>query len=166
MTPQTVQPMKDFVQGEKLPMVDSKERQLNIGEILAIACANTDSEYPPNVVALSIMQELAQGADKAIFGNTAFIVHPSEEDRSNVFFRALNADTAQNYVDNNIQFVQWAYEQGYDMGVTMFEGDAILKIIKLTAEHYADQPLPGVGFEAFQTKGGGYQVLVRFGPDR
>lgn len=163
---QGVQPMQEFVQGEKRPLVDSKQRQLNVGEILAVACSHTDSEYPPNVVALSIMQELAQGADKAIFGNTAFIVHPSEEDKSNVFFRALNADTAQNYVSNSIEFVQWAYEQGYDLGVTMFDDEAVLKMIQAVAMHYERTPTPGVGFEAFETGDGGYQVLVRFGPDR
>lgn len=163
-----IKPLQDEpYDADKRPeLVNSQERKLNIGEITVIASHYSGSKQPPNVVALSILQELGDGGGEHIqIGNTLFIFHRAENPK-NIFFRALNADVAENYVQNSIEFIQWAYQQGVDLGVTEFEGELILKMIKMVSREMEQIGYEGGGYKAWRLQNGTYRVVVQFGPPR
>ena len=90
-------------------MVDSRQQTLGTDEIIKIAAENTRSKYPFAKVYMMFVAELGLPNSKLYkFGNTLFVVHPAEENPQFGMFRALNADTAQNYVQNSKQFVDAA----------------------------------------------------------
>jgi hypothetical protein len=94
-------------------------------------------------------------------GNTIFVVHKSKEPGFG-YFRALNADTARNYLENSKVFIQAAYEAGFDFLVTQFEDPGILNIFKAIGRA---QPAD-MGFAVQRTNTGGYQVTVQAGKPR
>ena len=88
-------------------MIDSKHQQLSNEEIINIASQNTGSQYSPEQVLAAIMTEVREPNTLVIQqGNTLFIVHRLEKDPSAALFRALNADTAKNFLENSIVFTK------------------------------------------------------------
>lgn len=129
-------------------------------EIVNIALQNTKSEYPPQVALPAIITELSQ-PDSVVqqFGNTLFVIHKTQDGKG--MFKALNADTAQKFLQNTVQFLQWAKQsQGMQTMVTDFNDPNILRMIKMIA---ANPPMPGMGFKAFNLQNGGNRVAVNLG---
>ena len=82
-------------------LVDSKKKMLEPPEIILEAVKQTKSKYSPDQVLASVMSEVHDtGAILMREGNTLFVVHAAK-DRT-ALFRALNADTAQNYLKNKL----------------------------------------------------------------
>jgi hypothetical protein len=69
-------------------------------------------------------------AESIQFGNTVFISHYSDEEPL-VFMRALNVDSAQNFVDNIENYVIHIYGRGIETIVTNYEDPTITSAIKL-----------------------------------
>ena len=143
-------------------LVDSKKKMLKPQEIILEAAQHTDSEYSPEQVYASLISE-AHMKDAILMreGNTLFIVHKGE--RRMAVFRALNADTANNYLQNSVMFTKAMYMAGFDSMVSNFKSPALLKIFKFVSKN---PPQEGMGFQAKQTKDGGYQVVVQLGKPR
>jgi hypothetical protein len=93
-------------------------------------------------------------------GNTLFIVH-NAGNRVGVF-RALNADTARNYLESSYAFIQAAYKMGFDTLVSEFEDPTIMNIFKAISRN---PPQEGMGYKAERTKTG-FRVTVKLGPKR
>lgn len=164
--PPQVKPLQDkpYKQGEMPALVDSKKQQLDIGRITVIAAYHTKSTVPPNMVAMALLLELQQPGTKHVqFGNTLFIVHEAKNAPRRVVFRGLNADTANNYANNAMEFLKWAYDEGYDVGATQFSDPAILRLIRFISKSF---PREGMGYSAQKLPGNEYAVLVKFGPYR
>lgn len=143
-------------------MVDSDERLLNSQEIVQIALENTKSKYSPQVAYAAILDEMSQKNSLVFqYGNTLFSVLKGR-DRIG-FFKALNADTAPNFVDNSKKFVKWAYETGFDGLVTQFSDPAILQVFKAISKK---PPMQGMGYKAMKTQDGGFKVVLQLGQPR
>jgi hypothetical protein len=145
-------------------LVDSKEQKLQMQEIVKISVEETESQYDPKTAFLAIIKETTLPDTKVLqIGNTLFIVHGTEEPRFG-FFRALNADTAENYLQNSIEFTERAYsELEFDVLTTQFEDPTILNIFKYIGK---DQP-ENMGYRVQQDKDTGmYQVTVTLGKRR
>jgi hypothetical protein len=140
-------------------VVDSKKEQLEFEDIVKISVKETKSKYPMHVAFVSVMKELTlPGAWSVRMGNTVFIVHPQKDKVGYVFFRALNADTAKNYVEHSKKFTDQMKAKGYKMMVTQFEDPTILNIFKAIARDKPD----GMGYAVQKSKDGKmYQVTVQ-----
>jgi hypothetical protein len=142
-------------------VVDSKHQELSNEEIIQIATQETGSQYSPEQVTASIMAEAHKGG--AIMmreGNTLFIINKSSKDPSVGVFRALNADTAQNYLQNSMVFVKAAVAIGFKTIVATFYDASLLSIFKYISRN---PPFPGMGYAAQRTKDGGFRVTVNLG---
>jgi len=142
-------------------MVDSKREHLNMQDIVKIALQETESQHDFKVAFLSIVKELTLPNSKPIrIGNTLFIIHMSPNDRSHAMFRALNADTAQNYLENSKKFIKEAKKLKIKVLVSQFKSSSILNIFRMIAKN---PPFKGMGFSASRTSDGGYQAVVNMG---
>lgn len=143
-------------------LVDSKQQMLPVNQIVTIAVDNMNSEFPPDAVIQGITAEYQQkGALPMRYGNTLFLCHKGKDKTG--FFRALNADTARNYVENGNKWVKEAYDIGFDFMVTRFEDPTILNVFKAISRR---PPRPNMGYQASKLKDGQIQVVLQLGPSR
>lgn len=141
-------------------MIDSRQKQLNSADIVTIALANTESEYPPEVAFPAILSEMSQpDTEVKQIGNTIFVVHTGKDGQG--FFKALNADTAQNFLSNSKAFCIWAKKELHlRVLVTEFEDQAIEKLFQLIARN---PPMPGMGYQVFHMRSGATRIVLGLG---
>ena len=90
-------------------MVDSREKELSVEDIVGIAGMNTDAGVSTGQMIQMINAEL--NMPDTLFlrqGNTLFIIHKAKPRVG--FFRALNADTAPNFLENGNEFIKACYK--------------------------------------------------------
>lgn len=142
-------------------LVDSKEKKLGQEAIVMIAAQETKSRHPASTVYAALVKEMnLPGTSILREGNTLFVVHHAEG-RVGIF-RALNADTARNYLESSYAFIQAAYKMGFDTLVSDFEDPTIMNIFKAIGRN---PPQEGMGYKAVRTKNG-FRVTVKLGPKR
>jgi len=142
-------------------LVDSKTKQLSQEAVLMIAAQETKSPHPASTLYAAMIKEMNMpGTSIVRDGNTVFIIH-NAAGRVGVF-RALNADTARNYLENSYAFIQGAYKMGFDTLVSDFEDPTIMNIFKAISRN---PPQEGMGYRAERTKRG-FRVTVKLGPKR
>jgi hypothetical protein len=140
-------------------MVDSQQQKLGTDMIIKIAAENTRSPYPFKKVFMLFVAELGLPDSKLYkFGNTVFVVHPSKEKPNFGVFRALNADIAENYVDNGKQFVDQAIADGFTGLQTTFSDPSILNIFQMIAREERAAQNPNMGYQVYKDKKGNIQV--------
>jgi len=72
-----------------MPLVDSRQQMLDLGEVLKVAAENTKSEYPMEFVYASFVKEVQMPDSKFYrYGNTVYIVHGSKTEPRKGMFRA------------------------------------------------------------------------------
>lgn len=143
-------------------MIDSKKEQIQPTQIMLIAAENTGDfkKYDKKVVLPAMITEMSQ-PNTAVkqFGNTLFIVHQGENGQG--FFKALNADTARNYLENSYVFLDWAKnELGMNTLLTEFTDSTIMNIFKMIS---AKPPFPNMGYQTFKMKSGKTRVVLNLG---
>lgn len=145
-------------------VVDSKEQELTEDQILTIAAQETESEYSPDMVKAFFEKEKKRPGFKSYrYGNTIYSVHPAKSDSSKAMFRALNADTAQNYVESGFKFITDAYNDGFDVLVSEFRDESILNIFRAVSKN---PPNPGMGYSTSKLKNGDYRATIKLGNPR
>jgi hypothetical protein len=142
-------------------LTDSKKKELSIDALLMVAAQQTKSPHPAQAVYAAIVKEMnLEGTSTYREGNTLFIMHHAKG-RIGIF-RALNADTARNYLDNSYTFIKDAYDMGFDTLVSDFEDPTIMNIFKGISRN---PPRESMGYRAEKTKKG-FRVTVKLGPAR
>jgi hypothetical protein len=137
---------------------------LELGELLKVAAENTQSEYPMEFVYAAFVKEVQMPDSKFYrYGNTVYVVHGSPKNPSKGTFRALNADTAPNFMASGFAFVVDAYKNGYDTLVTQFRDQSLLNIFRNVAKN---PPNPGMGYNVQMLANGEYQVALQLGQKR
>lgn len=141
-------------------MVNSKDKELNSAEIIMIALENTKSEYPLKVVYPAIITEMTQpNADVKQIGNTIFVLHRADEDQA--FFKALNADTANNFVENSKKYVVYAKKElGLKILVTEFQGAEINTLFHVISKK---PPMPNMGFQEYKVSPSVNRIVLNLG---
>jgi hypothetical protein len=143
-------------------MVDSQQEELDIQTIVSIALKETDSGYPFDQAYPAILKELTMPECILLrYGNTLYIVHRT--DPRTGFFRALNADTPQNYLESGFAFVETTYNAGFDTLVTEFKGSSILNIFRAVSKN---PPQEGMGFAVQKGQDDTYRVTLQLGTPR
>jgi len=140
-------------------MVDSQQQELGTDMIVKIAAENTRSPYPFKKVYMLFVAELGMPDAKLYkFGNTIFVVHPAKENPSFGVFRALNADIAQNYLNNSKQFIDQAIVDGFTGLQTTFSDPSILNIFQIIAREEQQAQNPNMGYKTYKDKEGNIRV--------
>jgi hypothetical protein len=103
-------------------MVDSKQEELSISEIITQAVYNTPTEgVPPYAAILSIIKEGSMpNTTVEQYGNTVFITHFSE-DKDLAVGRALNIDVARNFIYNGEAYFRDLVRNGTRKFVAQFD---------------------------------------------
>jgi hypothetical protein len=141
-------------------LVDSTQQMLKVPQILGIAAQTTGSNRPLKEAIQMLSVELSlPNIWKCREGNTLFIVHKTTHPGVG-YFRALNADTARNYLENSRKFADAAYAIGFNVLVTQFQDPSILNIFKIISRNPVRE---GMGYKAHKTNDGGYQVTLQLG---
>jgi len=142
-------------------LVDSKKKQLGEQAIMMIAAQETKSTHPASTVYAAMVKEMnLPGTSTVREGNTLFVIHNAGGRVG--MFRALNADTARNYLESSYAFIQAAYKMGFDTLVSDFEDPTIMNIFKAISRN---PPQEGMGYKAERTASG-FRVTVKLGPKR
>lgn len=142
-------------------MVDSQQQELGTDMIVKIASENTRAPYPFKKVYMLFVAELGMPGSKLYkFGNTIFIIHPSETKQGYGIFRALNADTAENFVRNSIQFTEQAKADGFVGLKVQFSDPAILKLFKLVAREKQAQGDRSMGYAVNKAQNGDFSITL------
>jgi hypothetical protein len=148
-------------------MVDSRQQELPTDEIVRIASENTRSPYPFKKVYMLFVAELGiPNAKLYKFGNTLFVIHPSEQNPTYGIFRALNADTAENYVENGKRFVDQALADGFKGLKTQFSDPSILNIFNIIGREEQAAQNPNLGYAVGKAKNGDYSVTLMLNGER
>jgi hypothetical protein len=102
--------------------VDSKKDQLSVPEIITQAVYNLPIEgVPPYAAILSIVKEgTLPNTEVKQYGNTVFITHFDEE-RDLAVGRALNIDTAKNFILNGEEYFRDLVRGGTKKFVAQFD---------------------------------------------
>lgn len=141
--------------------VDSKHQKLSQDEIIAIAAKEIGGGHSAEQIKASLAAECYQMRGILIReGNTLFMVHPSPVQANIGIFRAINADTVPNYMQNCVTFTKAIGVAGFKQLVTQFKDEALLNIFKYVKRH---QPFKGMGYSVKKTDKGEYQVVVNLG---
>jgi len=111
--------------------IDSTKELLTPPQILIEFLQRYGTDGIPMQAALAgLAQELGMDDAESIqFGNTAFISH-YDEGEGLVFMRALNVDTAPNFVNNIENYVSYVYRRGVKTIVTNYDDNVISAAIK------------------------------------
>lgn len=141
-------------------MIDSNKQKLDFAQIATIALENTRSQYPVKAAMPAILTEVTQpNTDVKQMGNTVFILHEGEDGQA--FFKALNADTPRNFLQNSRKYVVYAKnELGLDVLVTEFTDPAISTLFHAISK---SPPMPGMGFKEYKTDNGGFRIVLNLG---
>jgi hypothetical protein len=143
-------------------VVDSNEQMLEVGQILEIAAQQSGSKYPMEIVLAAFVKEVQMPGNKFLrYGNTIFIIDGNEKKPGTGMFRALNADTAENFLDASYRFIDDAYKAGFYFLVTQFYDQSLLNIFRIISR---DPPREGMGYKTEMLADGGYQVSLQLGP--
>ena len=142
-------------------MIDSKHQQLSSEEIVNIAAQNTGSPYSPEQVQASIAAEIRTPETVCIReGNTLFVVHRSKTHPDIAVFRALNADTPENYLQSSVVFTETMKSMGFRAMVTTFYDESLLNIFRYIGR---DKP-KGMGYQVSRLRDGQFRVVVQLRP--
>lgn len=142
-----------------MQMVDSKSEMLTPEDIIGIAGMNTGADVDYGQLVQMINAELQMPNTLFIRqGNTLFIIHKAAPGVG--YFRALNADTARNFLENGRVFMEACHRMGFDTMATTFTDPTLLGIFRYISQN---PPVEGMGYQAQRTKDGGFYVTVKTG---
>lgn len=141
--------------------VDSKHQKLSQDEIIAIAAKEIGGGHSAEQIKASLASEAYHMKGLMLReGNTIFIVHPSPVQATIGVFRAINADTIPNYMQNCVTFTKAIGMAGFKQLFTQFKEKSLLNIFKYVKRH---QPFTGMGYNVKKTDDGQYQVIINLG---
>jgi hypothetical protein len=113
---------------------DSKKKKLPRYEVLMRFAEGVGTgDIPIKAAMVSVAQELAMpNASVVQFGNTVFGGH-SREGGTKMMGRVFNVDTAENFVANMLQYVEYLQEKGITHYVVQFDksyGEKLMPVLK------------------------------------
>jgi hypothetical protein len=141
-------------------LIDSKKQKLDSGQIIGIFLENNKQPHPPEVMMPAILDELSQpNTEVKQFGNTLFELHKGKDGQG--YFKAFNADTGLNFVENAKMFAVWSKRvMGMKMLVTEFGDQSIERLFKIIS---MNPPMPGMGYQIFRSKNGRTRIGLNLG---
>lgn len=143
--------------------IDSKMQMLDEDEIIGISAQEKNSPYSPEQIKAALLSEVHNlGALLIREGNTFFIVNPTNNPEI-VMFRALNADTVQNYIDSIVKVAKTLSKKGIKILVIDFNDEKIIQLLKAISKGAGNSNMgaPGTGYLIQQNAEGTYRAIVK-----
>lgn len=155
-------------------LVDSSKKMLDPQEIILEASRQIKSKkYSPDQILAGLITE-SREPDTILMreGNTLYIVHKGKN--RTALYRALNADTPSNFLENGVMYAKAMYLAGFDVMVTQFEEPILLKIFPFMRKNRArinkdkdGKPTMGYAIQNVEKNGvKEYRVTTVLGPKR
>lgn len=146
--------------------VNSKQKQLSIPEVITTAFKDLRVPQPKIAAAmLGVVQQVAlPDTDTKQFGNTVFIsaIKSREDGLTVAYLRAINADTARNYLSNGIEYFKYIIEKGVSYVFMTFTESSVVSVINAVKD---PEVQARVGLRAKvamkKSKNGNYIAVVR-----
>ena len=139
--------------------VDSKKEMLDQEALLKIAFENARLPYTFEEGLAAVMAESRMPNTIVMRqGNTIFIINYKPKQKDQGMFRALNADTPENYLKNSLEFIKAAGLAGFKILVSQFEDASLLQIFKYISRK---PPFPGMGYSVQRLRDGGDRKSTR-----
>ena len=143
-------------------LVDSKRQMLVVQDLMHVAAEMTNEGVPMELVLAAFVREAQMPNSKFFrYGNTIFIVHGSQAVPGTGIFRAINADTPENLLENSRKFAVDAYKSGYWALRTQFKDQSLINIFTILAKN---PPLPHMGYQVGESDDGQFIVTLILGP--
>lgn len=145
-----------------MAITNSKDKTLPIPEIMVGALndmkrAGQLKDYPFEAVLLGTVQEGSMpNTTVEQIGNTVFITHYSD-DQKEVAMRALNVDTARNYLDNAVEYIKRLSDSGVERMTSDFDDKRILQLFNSIARR---PEFAHWGMKVYNKRGGGMRAFV------
>lgn len=114
--------------------VNSKQKELDTHEV--IVTSFKDMKVPQEQLTPALLGVIQQAsmpdADTKQFGNTVFISHikTSDEGLTVAYLRAINADTARNYLNNGIEYFKYIIDKDVSFVFMTFTESSVVSILK------------------------------------
>jgi hypothetical protein len=140
--------------------INSKQQHLNSAGVISDWLKHNPQPHPPQVMMAGILQELSDPSVKTKqFGNTLFEVMPGKDGQA--FFKAFNADSGPNFVDNSKLFCVWARRVlGLKTLVTEFSDPSLERLFKIIS---MNPPIPKMGYQVFHMSNGSTRIALNLG---
>jgi len=146
-------------------VVDSTKQPLQAPEIIMTAASELNNTGRPvgNVIA-ALAQELAMpNTDQVQIGNTVFIGHRGKGKNKNVMEgRALNLDTARNFIRNGLKYISYLQRKGVEYYRTDFDEKQYLTAFQFW---YNKSEGTDTEIDVVQLDTGGYRAFIKIGED-
>ena len=144
-------------------VVDSNQKPLSGPEILLMAANDqAGGETNTQVIAAALATELNYpGTDVAQVGNTVFLGHRGKgKAKGDMVGRAVNVDTAQNFVANGLKYLTYLQKKGIKRYQADFENPQYVSAFK-----YWHSKVQGTDTKILvrQSSAGWYRAYIRFG---
>jgi asparagine N-glycosylation enzyme membrane subunit Stt3 len=152
----------------RMRVIDSKEELVPEARIVVLSVDQVNTKYPLAVALALIAKEGSMpSADTKQFGNTVFLTHRGVgENQNKTVGRAFNIDTARNYINNVLVYLEYLRVGGITHYTTMFSGSEVFKLIKII-ERTLENSTDTVVFIKEATKSDSeYMAFVKFGKQR
>jgi hypothetical protein len=146
-------------------VVDSSKQPLPAPEIIMRAAQEfNNTEYSLQNVLIGITKELTMpNTDQVQIGNTVFIGHTGEGKHKNVMDgRALNVDTAQNFVRNGLKYLAYLQDKDIRYYRTDFNAREYLSAFQFWYNKTKDTDTE---VDVVQLDTGGYRAYIYIGDD-
>ena len=146
-----------------MPIIDSRREKLPLPSVITQAMANADLKgVPPYAALLSIVQETSlPDCEVKQFGNTVFIGHRGKDKNKHaVVGRALNVDTAKNFIANGLEYFKHLQSSGVTDYYTWFDNPSFASAFKLFERYPISED---TRVDVTPTPSGKYNVHLHFG---
>ena len=147
--------------------IDSKKEKVPTEVVFVLAIDQIGSKYDPATTMAVIAREGSMSsADTVQFGNTVFLAHRGKGDNYNKMVgRAFNIDTARNFIENVLQYLEYLRQKNITHYTVLFSGELILKLVKIL-ENVINTNSDSVAFIRNRETGDDeYAGFVKFGSD-
>lgn len=147
-----------------MKVIDSKKKLLDGPEIVTRVAYEMDlGGMDPKIALIALAKEMTmESADPKQFGNTVFLGHYTK-DKTGVYMRSFNMDTAKNFVDNGEKYIKYLMDRGVDKMYTEFFGRELLHVFKLFSKRPGTKDMTFNYFNVGKNKHG---VEVLFTPSK
>lgn len=141
-------------------ITDSKKKKLDSMAIVTTFLEQNPQPHPMEVMLPAIIAELSQPNVKTKqIGNTLFEVILGKD--GNAFFKAFNADTGPQFLENSRQFVVFARRMmGLKHLVTQFKDPSLERLFKIIS---MNPPMAGMGYKTQPLKNGEIRIILNLG---
>ena len=143
-------------------LADSKQKEISPESIITIDAKNNRSPHPAATMYAAVVAEMNMPQTGVLrHGNTLMILHYADEGVG--VFKAINADTPDNYIDNLVYCFKAAYNMGYDTLYSVFDEESDIAILRKVATAMND---PEYGHMVKKLDDDNFSVTIKLGAER